>query len=310
LFFGLSSALPTAASTGLNDSQKNALTIEQAMVLGVVEGITEYLPVSSTGHLLIAERIMGVGGNPSLSTEKNAQIREATDAYTVCIQIGAIVAVIGIFFRRIKQMLLGLIGKDNEGRHLLMNVVAGFIPAAVIGVLFNKMIKTYLFGPWPVIVAWFVGGLVILAVSNKTQGKEDLMRQGKTLAELSWKMALVIGLAQCIAMWPGVSRSLVTIVGGLLLGLSLPAAVEFSFLLGLITLSAATSFDFFTHGQVMLQTFDVLSLTIGIAVAFGSAVLSVKWMVAYLTRHGLAIFGYYRVALSLVVGTMLINGLL
>jgi undecaprenyl-diphosphatase len=109
----------------------------------------------------------------------------------------------------------------------------------------------------------------------------------------------VIGMAQCIAMWPGVSRSLVTIVGGVMVGLSLPAAVEFSFLLGVVTLGAATSYDAIKHGQVMLQTFDNLSLIVGLIVALVSAALSVKWMVAYLNRHGLELFGYYRVALAL-----------
>ena len=195
-----------------------------------------------------------------------------------------------------------------EGRKLLVNVAAGFLPAAVIGLAFNKLIKSYLFGTWPVVAAWFVGGLAILFVSwwRKWRGRpreEDL-----PLAELTWKMALVIGFAQCIAMWPGVSRSLVTIVGGILVGLSLSAAVEFSFLLGLVTLCAATAYDALKHGQIMLQTFDPVALGVGVFFAFVAAVLSVKWMVGYLNRHGLVLFGYYRVLLALVVGALLITG--
>jgi len=292
------------------ESEDKALRIEQAIVLGIVEGLTEYLPVSSTGHLLLAERIMGIGDAQATSTEKRKQIKEATNAYIVCIQIGAIIAVLWLYSRRIKQILLGLTGQDLEGRQLLINVFTGFIPAAVIGLLFNKMIKTYLFGTWPVVLAWFFGGLAILVISRKNQEKGEVRHCGRPLVELSWQKSLIIGFAQCIAMWPGVSRSLVTIVGGLLVGLSLPAAVEFSFLLGLITLSAATGYDILNHGQLMLQTFDALSLVIGVVFAFGSAVLSVKWMVAYLNRHDLSIFGYYRIALSLVTGTLLMNGLL
>ena len=291
------------------ESEDKALRIEQAIVLGIVEGLTEYLPVSSTGHLLLAERIMGIGDAQATSTEKRKQIKEATNAYIVCIQIGAIIAVLWLYSRRIKQLLLGLTGQDPEGRQLLINVFTGFIPAAVIGLLFNKMIKTYLFGTWPVVLAWFFGGLAILAISRKNHEKVEVRHCGQPLVELSWQKSLIIGFAQCIAMWPGVSRSLVTIVGGLLVGLSLPAAVEFSFLLGLITLSAATGYDILNHGQLMLQTFDALSLVIGVVFAFGSAVLSVKWMVAYLNRHDLSIFGYYRIALSLVTGTLLMNGL-
>lgn len=290
---------------------EKVLTLTEAAILGVVEGLTEYLPVSSTGHLLLAERFLAIGNNPSASAEQRERTKEATDAYTICIQIGAIIAVLGLYFRRVKQMLRGLIGKDAEGRRLLINVIAAFLPAAVIGLLFNKLIKTYLFGTWPVIVAWFVGGVAILAVNRWNQQSENRSAdKGQSIIELTWQMALIIGLIQCIAMWPGVSRSLVTIVGGLLVGLSLSAAVEFSFLLGLITLSAATSYDALKHGQIMLQTFDALSLAVGVAFAFVAALLSVKWMVGYLNRHGLAIFGYYRVTLALVTGALLMAGVL
>ncbi|MEA3363068.1 MAG: undecaprenyl-diphosphate phosphatase [Thermodesulfobacteriota bacterium] len=301
----------TASPSTQGETNESALTLGQAAILGVVEGLTEYLPVSSTGHLLLAQRILSIGDNKSASVEEQARTKEATDAYTICIQIGAIIAVLGLYFRRVKQMLLGLVGKDVEGRQLLICVIAGFLPAAVIGLIFNKLIKSYLFGTWPVIVAWFVGGVAILVVSRWNQRKADRSPQsGRSILELTWKMALIIGLAQCIAMWPGVSRSLITIVGGLLVGLSLSAAVEFSFLLGLITLSAATGYDALKHGQVMLQTFDVLSLAVGVIFAFIAALLSVKWMVGYLNRHGLAIFGYYRVVLALVTGTLLMTGVL
>jgi undecaprenyl-diphosphatase len=309
-FLLLTSSAAFAAAAPKTADTAAALTLPQAVVLGIVEGLTEYLPVSSTGHLLLAERLMGIGESTALSPEERERTKEASDAYTICIQAGAILAVFGLYFRRVRQMLSGLIGKDAAGRQLLINVSVGFLPAAVIGLLFNKLIKSYLFGTWPVILAWFVGGVAILAVSWRNQQKRQSAEPGFSILELSWRMALVIGFIQCIAMWPGVSRSLVTIVGGLLVGLSLSAAVEFSFLLGLITLSAATAYDALKHGQVMLQTFDVLSLAVGVLFAFLAAVLSVKWMVAYLNRHGLAIFGYYRVGLALVAGTLLMNGVL
>ena len=284
------------------------MTAGQAMVLGVVEGVTEYLPVSSTGHLLLAQRIMGIGEDASLTESDRQRKKEAADAYAICIQAGAIIAVLGLYFSRVQQMISGLFGRNPVGLRLLIGVAAGFLPAAVIGLLFNKHIKEYLFGPWPVVAAWLVGGLAILAVSYRTRhDRENRAILGIPLDDLTCKMAFIIGIAQCIAMWPGVSRSLITIVGGMLVGLSLPAAVEFSFLLGVVTLGAATAYDALKHGQVMLQTFDPGSLAIGLVFAFISAVISIKWMVAYLNNHGLAIFGYYRVAVAVATAGLLLT---
>ncbi|MDK9708909.1 MAG: undecaprenyl-diphosphate phosphatase [Desulforhopalus sp.] len=296
-----------AGATSQEDSSsphKSDMTTGQAIVLGVVEGLTEYLPVSSTGHLLLAQRIMGIGEDRDLSAGEKALGKEAADAYAICIQAGAIIAVLGLYFGRVRQMVMGLFGRDPVGLRLLIGMAAGFLPAAVLGLIFNRQIKEYLFGPWPVVVAWLAGGLAILAVSYRNR-YNPTVRLGGALENLTWKMALIIGFAQCIAMWPGVSRSLVTIVGGVLVGLGLPAAVEFSFLLGVVTLGAATVYDGLKHGQAMLQTFSPQSLAIGLFFAFVSAVISVKWMVAYLNRHGLEIFGYYRVVLALVVGVLL-----
>lgn len=283
------------------------MTTSQAVVLGVVEGVTEYLPVSSTGHLLLAEKIMGIGDDPHQSPAQRERTKEAADAYTICIQAGAILAVLWLYFNRVKQISRGMMGKDSAGRRLLVNVVAGFLPAAVLGLLFNKIIKSYLFGPWPVVVAWLLGGLAILAVSRRNRAGNQGPRPGRLLDDMSWRMALIIGFAQCIAMWPGVSRSLVTIVGGLLVGLSMQAAVEFSFLLGVVTLGAATAYDTLKHGQLMLQTFDHSSLIIGVVVAFIAAAISVKWMVNYLSRHGLEIFGYYRVIIAVATAVFLLT---
>ncbi|MFH0780467.1 MAG: undecaprenyl-diphosphate phosphatase, partial [Pseudomonadota bacterium] len=196
---------------------KHEMTNGQAVILGIVEGLTEYLPVSSTGHLLLAERIMGIGEGASPSLSDQERSKEATDAYTICIQAGAIIAVLGLYFSRVMQMIMGLFGRDPAGLRLLLSIVAGFMPAAVIGLMFNKLIKSYLFGPWPVVAAWLVGGLAILLVSYRNRDNHTV-RSGNTLEALTWKMAVIIGFAQCIAMWPGVSRSLVTIVGGMLVG--------------------------------------------------------------------------------------------
>lgn len=290
----------TQADGGENPSPlETRMSLTQAAILGVVEGVTEYLPVSSTGHLLLAQRLMGIGA-------ANDADKEAADAYAICIQGGAIIAVLGLYWQRVRQMGLGLMGRNPLGMRLLVVVLAGFLPAAVIGLAINKTIKAYLFGPWPVVAAWLVGGMAILVVSRRQKGRAR--EGGLSLEQLSWKMALIIGFAQCIAMWPGVSRSLVTIVGGVLVGLSLPAAVEFSFLLGVVTLGAATCYDALKHGEAMLRTFPLEALMVGLLFAFASAVISIKWMVAYLGRNGLAIFGYYRVAIGLFTALLLTVG--
>lgn len=266
----------------------------QALILGLVEGLTEYLPVSSTGHLLLAQRWMGI---PSST---------ASDAFAICIQAGAILAVLGLYRARVGQMVMGLVGRDAPGRRLLFALVAAFTPAAVLGLLLEKPIKKYLFGGdawglWPVVAAWFVGGIAILVVSAVRRRRGATPQTGLDLEHLTIRMAVIVGLAQCLAMWPGVSRSLLTIVGGVLVGLSLPAAVELSFLLGLITLTAATAYDGLKHGPEMLATYGPVPLLIGFGAAWLSAVLAVQWMVGYLKSHGMEIFGWYRVLLAIAV---------
>lgn len=300
---------PKAALSDKREEGK--MTLSQAIVLGVVEGVTEYLPVSSTGHLLLAQKFMGIGdGLKSGESEENEKEKEAADAYAICIQAGAIIAVLLLYFGRVREMVKGLYGKSPGGLRMVYNVSAGFIPAAVIGLIFNKAIKSYLFGPWPVVAAWFIGGVAILAVGWRRSGGGRRVLSGKSLDELRVRMALMIGFAQCLAMWPGVSRSLATIVGGLVVGLSMSAAVEFSFLLGLVTLGAATAYDALKHGHLMLQMYNASALSLGLAVAFASAVVTVKWMISYLNKHGMALFGYYRVALALLVAALLMTRIL
>jgi undecaprenyl-diphosphatase len=289
-----------------NTPPNATMTLGQAVGLGIVEGLTEYLPVSSTGHLLLAERVMKIAPPPTASDDEKERTKEATDAYTICIQAGAIIAVLGLYLRRVKQMLLGLAGRDTAGARMALNVAVGFVPVAVIGLAFGSLIKRHLFGIWPVVIAWLVGGLAILAADRWQQRRGTALRAGIHLEDLTWPGALVIGVAQCLALWPGTSRSLVTIVGGLLVGLSLPVAVEFSFLLGLVSLGAATAYDALKHGAIMLEVFPPASLVLGLVFAFLAAVASVKWMVSYLNRHGLALFGYYRVALALLVGSLVL----
>lgn len=266
----------------------------QALILGLVEGLTEYLPVSSTGHLVVTQRLLGIGAS------------EAANAYAVAIQAGAIVAVLGLYRQRVAQMCRGLIGKDRDGTRLLVALVLGFLPAAVLGLAFDDAIERFLFGPWPVVAAWALGGLLLFALEPRLAAA----RQGMPIEAIGPRIALLIGLAQCAALWPGVSRSLATILGGLAAGLSIAAAVEFSFLLGLVTLGAATAYKAFGSGQVMLDAYGPTALAVGFGAAWLSAVLSVRWMVSWLGRRDFRIFAIWRLAIAAGVAALLIGGVI
>ncbi len=283
-----------ALAIGATQAHHPGLSGIKAFVLGVVEGLTEYLPVSSTGHLTVVSRLLGVG--------TTSATKDAADAYAIVIQAGAIVAVAGLFWRRIVTMLAGLVGRDETGtgRRLLGVLVAGFVPAAVIGLLLEKPIKNHLFGIWPVALAWFVGGLGILAWVRWGSGRGTVAMEGFTL-----RFGLIIGFAQVLALWPGVSRSLVTIIAALAIGATMEAAVEYSFLLGLVTLGAATAYEALDKGSVIVDSFGVVAPVIGFLAALGAAVLAVEWMVDYLRRHSLAVFGWYRIAIAVVAACRL-----
>jgi undecaprenyl-diphosphatase len=269
------------------------MTWLQALILGIVEGLTEYLPVSSTAHILLAQRALGI------------EQSEAADAYAIVIQAGAILAVLGIYARRVWEMIQGLVGRNPAGLRLAIQVVVAFLPAAILGVLFNKKIKEHLFHLWPICGAWLIGGLVILVFAAWMRRRPN---KGTSISDLSLAGAVVIGLLQCLGMIPGTSRSLVTILGGLIVGLNMAAALEFSFLLGLVTLTAATVHDGYKHGSAMLHEYEPLQMALGFLAAAFAAFVAVKWMILYLQRHGLAVFGWYRIALAGVVAWLLYSG--
>lgn len=278
----------------------DGMTLWQAVVLGAVEGFTEYLPVSSTGHLILTQRAMGIG--------QSEADRQAADAYSIVIQAGAILAVLTLYFPYMRRMGRGLAGRDPAGLRLATHITLAFLPAAVIGLLFHSLIKEWLFGLGPIVFAWFAGGVAIVSVAYWGRGRPE--RGGFGIEQLTWKHALIIGFFQCIAMWPGTSRSLATIFGGLLIGMNLSAAVIFSFLLGVVTLTAATCYDALQNGRLMMHVFGLPSIVVGFTVATITAILSVKWFLAYLKRHGLELFGYYRIALAVVVAVLMWTGVL
>jgi len=278
----------------------SAMSVPQALILGIVEGVTEFLPVSSTGHLTIVQGLLGLWATP--------EEKDASDAYAICIQAGAILAVLLVSFGRIRAMVRGIFGQDRDGLRLFGNVVVAFIPAAVIGLLLEKAIKHFLYGVWPVAAAWLVGGLFILLVLTRLRRSGG--SGGAGLEGLTWQWALIIGCAQVMALWPGVSRSLVTIAAGMLVGLSVGAAVEFSFLLGLVTLGAATVYEAVKLGSVIVHTFGWVSPVLGLVAAALSAFVAVRWMIEYLRTRSLALFGWYRIAIAVVAGVLLLTGVI
>jgi undecaprenyl-diphosphatase len=297
-------AAPTAGTSGSSDhltpeeqaAASSELTPGKAIVLGLVEGITEFLPISSTGHLLVAERIMDVGQDPAT--------KSAADTYTIAIQIGAILAVVVLYVGRLRRMAEGAVGKDPGGRRTLIAIAIAFVPAAVVGFVGSQFIEDHLLKVGPVVVAWIVGAFVIFAFAKRFSSDTP----GTSLDAITVRQAVIIGAAQCFAMWPGTSRSMVTILAALLVGLSLAAAIEFSFLLGLVTVTAATAYGMMRHGGELVDAYGVIDPLIGVVVAFVSAVVAVRWMVTYLQRHSLAIFGWYRLGVAALTIGLLATG--
>lgn len=287
------------------------MEVWQAVVLGLVEGITEYLPVSSTGHLILAAGLLGLDDTP--------QAKAAVDDFTIVIQGGAILAVLGVYWPSVVRMVKGVFGRDGEGFALLVNLVIAFLPAAVLGLLIKDVIKAHLFSAAPVILALALGGVYMMAVEWWRKGRFGLpeMAREDDVMRVTPRQALTIGLFQCVAMWPGTSRSMMTITGGLFAGLSPRAAAEFSFLLGLPTLVAATLLSLWSNVSAsmepggppnIVQTFGWIPILVGIAVATVSAAGAVKWLVGFLNRRGLMLFAWYRLVLAFVLLALTTTG--
>lgn len=290
-----------------------------AMVLGIVEGITEYLPVSSTGHLILVSRLLGLVPDPS--SEGFVQAQRSIDAFNIAIQGAAVLAVAGLYWTRVAGMMraavawTGLVRRGANHRLdsvLLRNLVISFIPAAVLGLLFDDAIEARLFAPVPVLLALALGGVAMIAIAPwvRAQARKEAAGHGPTGSTLLAWQALVVGLFQCLALWPGTSRSMATILGSMAVGLRPKAAAEYSFLLALPTLGAATIWK----SRVLMEpgTIDQLGGPVPVIAGFVMsgvvAALSIAWLVGYLARGGFALFGWWRVALAATMGVSLWMG--
>ncbi len=291
------------------------LSTGDAIVLGVVEGVTEFLPVSSTGHLIIASQMLGLesdvplkdkNGNPlwyKKPSEKHPEgepltVKLAADTFTVVIQAGAIAAVIFLYWQPLILMLAGLLGRSSAGLRLFRNVVYAVLPAGIIGLLLHDVIDRYLFSIWAVVAAQVAGAFVILWAERWRTANTGVGRAKGDAADLPPRKAFGIGFAQCLALWPGTSRSMVTIVGGYLAGLTPAKAAEFSFLIGLPTLGGAALLKTIKSGPAMIEVFGWSNVILGTAVAAISALIAIKFLVHIISRYGMAFFAYYRLALA------------
>lgn len=252
-----------------------------ALVLGLVEGVTEFLPISSTGHLILAAQLLGFTG-------------EKAKVFMIAIQLAAIFAVVWEYRVRLGHVVVTL-QSEPASQRLALNLMAGFLPAAVLGFLFYKQIKLYLFNPIVVASALVIGGVLILWAERRrhvvtTEGIDDL----------TWRRALGVGFAQALAMVPGTSRSGATIIGGLFLGLSRKAAAEFSFLLAIPTMFAATAYDLYKN-WALFNVHDVPLFAVGGVAAFVSALIAVRTLIKFVSRHDYTVFAWYRIVFGGVV---------
>jgi undecaprenyl-diphosphatase len=257
-----------------------------AALLGLVEGLTEYLPVSSTGHLILVGFFFGSES-------------EGSKSFDIVIQLGAILAVVLHYRALLTERLIGLVRGKREAIDLAAALAIAFVPAAVMGLALRKTIKAHLFGPIPVAAALIVGGVLMIVVERLRAARHIEGEHG--LERVTPVRALWIGVGQCFSLWPGASRSMCTIVAGQLSGLDTSTAAEFSFLLALPTLGAATLYELYKGRGELFASVGVSQLVVGLVVSFAVAWAVIAGFIHYLRRRGLEVFGYYRILIALVV---------
>jgi undecaprenyl-diphosphatase len=258
------------------------LLLAKAAVMGVVEGLTEFLPISSTGHLILAGALLGFDDDKA-------------KVFDIAIQTGAIFAVILVYWEKIDTTAKAL-RYQVEAQRFVLNVFIGFLPAVVLGLLFGKLIKAHLFTPWVVATTFIVGGFIILWAERRPPSSVRI----RAVEDMRGRDALMVGLVQCLAMIPGTSRSGATIIGGMLLGLSRKAATDFSFFLAIPTLIGAGAYSLYKE-RALLSVADIPMFATGLIVSFVSAWICVRWLLKYIASHSFEIFAWYRIAFGIVV---------
>ena len=254
----------------------------KAAIMGIVEGLTEFLPISSTGHLILVGSLLGFDDDKA-------------KVFDIAIQTGAIFAVILVYWQKIKSTVVAL-PRQAKAQRLALNIVIGFLPAVVLGLLFGKVIKAHLFIPVVVASTFIIGGLIILWAEKRPPGSVRV----ENVDDMTPWDALKVGLVQCFAMIPGTSRSGSTIIGGMLLGLSRQAATDFSFFLAIPTLIGAGAYSLYKE-RALLSVADIPMFAVGLVFSFVSAWLCVRWLLKYISTHNFVPFAYYRIVFGIVV---------
>jgi undecaprenyl-diphosphatase len=260
----------------------DTVLLVKAAVMGVVEGLTEFLPISSTGHLILAGALLGFDD-------------EKAKVFDIAIQTGAILAVIIVYWKKIRDTVAAL-PTSRQAQRFTVNVLIAFIPAVILGLLFGKAIKAHLFTPVVVASTFILGGFIILWAEKRPQSEARI----QNLDSMTPLDALKVGLVQCLAMIPGTSRSGATIIGGMLLGLSRRAATDFSFFLAIPTLIGAGAYSLYKE-RALLSMADLPLFGVGLLFSFVSAWICVRWLLGYISTHNFVPFAWYRIAFGLVV---------
>jgi len=261
----------------------------KAIILGIVEGLTEFLPISSTGHLILTNSLL----------DFSAAVGKArADAFEIAIQTGAIFAVIWVYKQRLLDVITRL-GRDPKANRFAINVIVGFLPAVVLGLAFGKAIKAHLFAPVPVAIAFIVGALIILW-AERLQARSGFRPRINDVDEMTWLDALKVGLMQCAALIPGTSRSGATIIGAMFLGLSRRAATDFSFFLGIPTLIGAGIYSLYKARDV-LSADDIPLFGVGTLFSFIAAMICVRWLLKFIATHDFKAFAWYRIVFGIVI---------
>ena len=257
----------------------------KAAIMGIVEGLTEFLPISSTGHLILAGALLGFDDDKA-------------KVFDIAIQTGAIFAVILVYWQKIRDTLVAL-PTDRQAQRFALNVFIAFVPAVVLGLLFGKAIKANLFTPVVVASTFIIGGFIILWAEKRQQNNPATARI-QSVDAMGPMDALKVGLVQCLAMIPGTSRSGATIIGGMLLGLSRQAATDFSFFLAIPTLIGAGAYSLYKE-RGLLSVADIPMFAVGLVFSFASAWLCIRWLLRYIASHSFVVFAWYRIAFGLIV---------
>ncbi len=263
----------------------DSIVLLKAAVLGVVEGLTEFLPISSTGHLILAGSLLGFHG-------------ENAKAFDIAIQTGAIMAVILVYWQKIRSTLMDL-PSQQQARLFVLNVLIAFVPAVILGLFFGEAIQDTLFTPQVVATSFIIGGVIIIWAEHR-QARTETAPRILEVEDMDWRDALKVGLAQCLALIPGTSRSGATIIGGMILGLSRKAATDFSFYLAIPTLLGAGAYSLFKQ-RAQLSLDDLPLFGVGLFFSFISAWLCVRWLLRFIATHSFVGFAWYRIAFGLLV---------